>query len=283
MIRRPPRSTRTDTLFPYTTLFRSQGWARAAPRSPEDPGWHQADGPSTRGPCQSDPSRSGPSWSGPSPSGPSWSDPSWSDPSWSDRCRQCPRPHVSWSRGPWPRDHRTSCLSESAGGRRVGQQAQVTMVSQLEPASLPDGARRGLSPAPTRARTQRQATVRRPGRWPGDGGWNRSWHSFLHPHFAEHAGFHVVKQVAVVCPAAERVGTHPVTASGARRHVDSVLAHHEVAGLVLEVAPHAVEVDRMRHHRVVDQHDPHAIAVVEAQGLRVSELDRKGTRLNSSH
>src|SRR3546814_18219812 len=25
MRRRPPRSTRTDTLFPYTTLFRSQG------------------------------------------------------------------------------------------------------------------------------------------------------------------------------------------------------------------------------------------------------------------
>src|SRR3546814_13798839 len=28
MIRRPPRSTRTDTLFPYTTLFRS--WRGAA-------------------------------------------------------------------------------------------------------------------------------------------------------------------------------------------------------------------------------------------------------------
>src|SRR3546814_1239753 len=26
MIRRPPRSTRTDTLFPYTTLFRSDVW-----------------------------------------------------------------------------------------------------------------------------------------------------------------------------------------------------------------------------------------------------------------
>src|SRR3546814_3300945 len=25
MVRRPPRSTRTDTLFPYTTLFRSPG------------------------------------------------------------------------------------------------------------------------------------------------------------------------------------------------------------------------------------------------------------------
>src|SRR3546814_14331621 len=28
MIRRPPRSTRTDTRFPYTTLFRSGGRAR---------------------------------------------------------------------------------------------------------------------------------------------------------------------------------------------------------------------------------------------------------------
>src|SRR3546814_3695362 len=28
MIRRPPRSTRTDTLFPYTTLFRSPGRRR---------------------------------------------------------------------------------------------------------------------------------------------------------------------------------------------------------------------------------------------------------------
>src|SRR3546814_3327914 len=29
MIRRPPRSTRTDTLFPYTTLFRSYFFPRA--------------------------------------------------------------------------------------------------------------------------------------------------------------------------------------------------------------------------------------------------------------
>src|SRR3546814_1136993 len=32
MIRRPPRSTRTDTLFPYTTLFRSvQRYSMTAP------------------------------------------------------------------------------------------------------------------------------------------------------------------------------------------------------------------------------------------------------------
>src|SRR3546814_15286202 len=37
MIRRPPRATRTDTLFPYTTLFRSAG----RPRHPARP---QGDG-----------------------------------------------------------------------------------------------------------------------------------------------------------------------------------------------------------------------------------------------
>src|SRR3546814_3428856 len=33
MIRRPPRSTRTDTLFPYTTLFRSFGQPRRQRRA----------------------------------------------------------------------------------------------------------------------------------------------------------------------------------------------------------------------------------------------------------
>src|SRR3546814_6200872 len=40
MIRRPPRSTRTDTLFPYTTLFRSRHAAAhrgAALRQAHDP------------------------------------------------------------------------------------------------------------------------------------------------------------------------------------------------------------------------------------------------------
>src|SRR3546814_3039496 len=42
MIRRPPRSTRTDTLFPYTTLFRSArgpaAWKGRPRRSPSTPG-----------------------------------------------------------------------------------------------------------------------------------------------------------------------------------------------------------------------------------------------------
>src|SRR3546814_19885143 len=49
MIRRPPRSTRTDTLFPYTTLFRAEAqalrrrqdwqmiqWNRAATAQPDN-------------------------------------------------------------------------------------------------------------------------------------------------------------------------------------------------------------------------------------------------------
>src|SRR3546814_2109742 len=35
MIRRPPRSTRTDTLFPYTTLFRSIAEARNSGALPD--------------------------------------------------------------------------------------------------------------------------------------------------------------------------------------------------------------------------------------------------------
>src|SRR3546814_14928014 len=36
MIRRPPRSTRTDTLFPYTTLFRSPAKDQFLDRSVDD-------------------------------------------------------------------------------------------------------------------------------------------------------------------------------------------------------------------------------------------------------
>src|SRR3546814_3689148 len=36
MIRRPPRPTRTDTLFPYTTLFRSESGMSAPPQSQGD-------------------------------------------------------------------------------------------------------------------------------------------------------------------------------------------------------------------------------------------------------
>src|SRR3546814_7535607 len=44
MIRRPPRSTRTATLFPYTTFFRSYGWAKfpIGTAAPVTPRWEPA-------------------------------------------------------------------------------------------------------------------------------------------------------------------------------------------------------------------------------------------------
>src|SRR3546814_12385556 len=46
MIRRPPRSTRTDTLFPYTTLFRSRQFLdgrRGRAVGQAEPGQHHGD------------------------------------------------------------------------------------------------------------------------------------------------------------------------------------------------------------------------------------------------
>src|SRR3546814_5186587 len=50
MIRRPPRSTRTDTLFPYTTLFRSpgiavSGWRRGPVQLLRREGFYEGFGP----------------------------------------------------------------------------------------------------------------------------------------------------------------------------------------------------------------------------------------------
>src|SRR3546814_19077757 len=51
MIRRPPRSTRTDTLFPYTTLFRSQDRTQERCLTRQDHGTRRRDG------LQHDPAR----------------------------------------------------------------------------------------------------------------------------------------------------------------------------------------------------------------------------------
>src|SRR3546814_8248661 len=45
MIRRPPRSTRTDTLFPYTTLFRSRDGIECRLQEVIDPLEHSDDEP----------------------------------------------------------------------------------------------------------------------------------------------------------------------------------------------------------------------------------------------
>src|SRR3546814_15707010 len=45
-----------------------------------------------------------------------------------------------------------------------------------------------------------------------------------------------------------------------------------VALRVFQIAPHAMQVNRMRHHGVVDQGDPHSLAIVEPQRFGIHEL-----------
>src|SRR3546814_6510892 len=56
MIRRPPRSTRTDTLFPYTTLFRARWPGRATSSiSSFEPARKRRQGRGSPGGCRSKP------------------------------------------------------------------------------------------------------------------------------------------------------------------------------------------------------------------------------------
>ncbi|MCY1446240.1 hypothetical protein D9M71_627940 [compost metagenome] len=52
-----------------------------------------------------------------------------------------------------------------------------------------------------------------------------------------------------------------------------MLANHEVAVLVLQIAPHAVEVDGVSHHGVVDQGDAKTLAIFQPQRFSVGEFD----------
>src|SRR3546814_4911599 len=58
MIRRPPRSTRTDTLFPYTTLFRSTSWQCAHHCAPAARRTRSANGAAFSKPTSRSPRRS---------------------------------------------------------------------------------------------------------------------------------------------------------------------------------------------------------------------------------
>src|SRR5207249_10154573 len=79
----------------------------------------------------------------------------------------------------------------------------------------------------------------------------------------------VVEEMTVKGPAAGHVGGDEIAQPLARFDVDRVLVGAVGAVPVIELAPQTVQMDRVLHHRVVDQHKAHP--------------DRKSTRLNSSH
>ena len=77
----------------------------------------------------------------------------------------------------------------------------------------------------------------------------------------------------MVGPATQCIGSHSITAFGTWRHVDGVFTNHEVAVRILQITPHAVKVDGVSHHGVVDQRDADTLAVLKAQRLGIRELD----------
>ncbi|MNL62761.1 hypothetical protein D3C87_1868160 [compost metagenome] len=76
----------------------------------------------------------------------------------------------------------------------------------------------------------------------------------------------------MVCPEPARVGADPVAEPLRGVERDGVLADLESAVGRLQVAPQAMQVDGVRHHRVVDQHKAHALAVAQHDGLGVRKL-----------
>src|SRR5215469_10506203 len=69
-------------------------------------------------------------------------------------------------------------------------------------------------------------------------------------------------------PSARARGGDEITQALARFDVDRVLVGAVFAVAVLQLAPQPVQMDRVLHHRVVDQHEPDPVAALE--------LDRPG-------
>src|SRR6516165_2847405 len=66
--------------------------------------------------------------------------------------------------------------------------------------------------------------------------------------------------MAVVGPAAGLVGGDEVTQLLARLDVERVFVRSILTVPVLQLAPEAVQMDRVLHHRIVDQYEAHPLA-----------------------
>ena len=84
-----------------------------------------------------------------------------------------------------------------------------------------------------------------------------------HGHDAEHPRMHVQQHVAVKRPVADCVGGQVERDLAARQDVDGMLARMMAGIAVHHLEEMAVQMDRMRHHRVVDQVDANPLIMAE--------------------
>src|SRR6516225_10919653 len=78
--------------------------------------------------------------------------------------------------------------------------------------------------------------------------------------------------MAVIGPAPGLVGRDEITETLPGLDVDRVLVGAVFAVPVLELAPEAMQMDRVLHHRVVDQHEAHPLAALQDNRLGLREL-----------
>src|SRR2546430_11200841 len=78
--------------------------------------------------------------------------------------------------------------------------------------------------------------------------------------------------MTMVGPLAWCIRADQITQAFARFDVDGVLVGTECAVAVFQFAPEAMEMDRVLHHRIVDQDNAHTLTEFETDWFRVGEL-----------
>src|SRR3546814_13951249 len=81
----------------------------------------------------------------------------------------------------------------------------------------------------------------------------------------EHPRVHVEQQMAMESPVARRIGGQVEADLAARQHIDGVLARIAAGMAVHHLEEMAVQMDRMGHHRVVDENDWRAFVAFGAR------------------
>src|SRR4051794_40944868 len=91
-------------------------------------------------------------------------------------------------------------------------------------------------------------------------------------HLAEHPHLHVIEKMAVIGPAPGLIRRHEIAQPLTRLDEDRVLIGAVVALAVLKLAPQPVQMDRMLHHGVVDEHEAYALILCEMDGRSLGKF-----------
>src|SRR6266481_5815241 len=78
--------------------------------------------------------------------------------------------------------------------------------------------------------------------------------------------------MAVIRPSARRIGADKVAQPLTPFDIERVLVRTKLAVAIFELAPQPVQMNRMLHHRVVDQNEPHSLSELQFNRLSAGEF-----------